>query len=95
MQYSPEQFFALAEEVARQGGQHIDATCPAKEYQFVGPKGQGKTLVLRGCGNQTLFDVEYATEVPGTNAAVLNIVEMCAVCDDMGEMPRFKHAVPD
>lgn len=66
-----------------QGGEHIDRLCVGRDYEFTGPA--GKNLVLPGCGNATIFKIPF--ESP--NAAVLDTIELCAVCDGLGFKPRF------
>lgn len=51
-------------------------------------------MQLPGCGNYAIFEIPYESEpIPGTNAAVMQPVELCAVCDGLGWMPRFAHVM--
>ena len=94
MNYTFEQYGRLIGEIDAQGGHHVqEKMCEAREYSFTGPNPDYKTVLLPGCGNNSIFSIPYEDDVPGTNAAVLDAVELCAVCDDLGHMPRFAHVI--
>lgn len=83
--YSPEQFFALVKAVEDEGGELLDETCTAQRYSFTGPRGQGKSVYLPSCGNTTIMEIPY--EAPDGSAQP---IRLCAVCDDVGNFPRFR-----
>lgn len=89
MEYSPEEFFRLTQLVEDQGGELLDKQCLGERYKFTGHVGKGKSVYLARCGNSgTTFEVPY--EDPN---GTMRPVELCAVCDDLGQMPRFKAAM--
>lgn len=91
MEYTQSQLYDLIDAIEDDGGEYLEGLCEARKYALTGD--QIKEPTIPGCGNQTLFKVPYASEVPGTNASVLEHVVLCAVCDDIGSMPRYQHRV--
>ena len=98
MNYTFEEYDKLVAAVEEAGGQHLeDKLCGARKYTFTGKVGKeddpNRTVWLQGCGNYSIFEIPYEAHVPGTNAAVLQPIELCAVCDGVGGFPRFLKAV--
>ena len=87
MEYTQSQLYDLIDAVEDEGGEYLEDLCSNRTYELTGDKIKPPTIA--GCGNQTLFRISYPSEVEGTNAAVLEHVTLCAVCDDMGSMPRY------
>lgn len=84
MNYEKDEFFALMDLVEEQDGEHLDAQCSARTFEFCGDK--LKPATLPGCGNSSLFAVPYKTEKGGPDNGPITV---CAVDDDMGRWPRF------
>lgn len=98
MNYTHEQYERLLDAIEDAGGQHLDEKlCGARKYTFTGPVGKeddpDRAIWLQGCGNYAIFEIPYEAHIHGTNAAVLQPIELCAVCDDIGGMPRFRKEV--
>lgn len=93
MKYEPEQLGKLMDMVEAEGGRHLDdKMCKMRTFRITtGPK--PVTANLPGCGNRTIFEIPYDVHLKGTNAKALGTVEMCAVCDCMGLMPRYAEAM--
>lgn len=89
MDYTEHQFDELITRVEREGGVHLDELCGVREYTLTGPVGtdedEQRTLMLPGCGNYSLFEIPYEDE-----SGDVHPIELCAVCDDLGAMPRFE-----
>lgn len=85
MNYSQEQFFELIAAVEAEGGSLTEDLCGAHSYEMVGEK--SKPVMLPGCGNTSIFFVPYDL------GDKLGELRLCAVCDDLGATPRFKHAM--
>lgn len=89
MNYSPEQFLRLNVAVEDDGGMLTDELCSARTYELTGPKGKRpdgshRPLILPGCGNVSIFEVPISGGEP---------IKLCAVCDDLGNTPRYRHQV--
>jgi hypothetical protein len=82
MKYTHDEAIELMDAIEEQGGEHLDQTCSAKKYSFVGDK--MKPVVRPGCGEDLMFEVPYVGE-HDTKASVT----VCAVDDDLGKWPRF------
>lgn len=93
MRYSEEQFFALMDEIEFQGGEHCQHSHAPDSFRLkLHPDGPEKVRETTGCNNPTLFDVSYA--LPSTAAvAKMGKARVCAVCDNIGQWPRFAHAL--
>ena len=87
MNYEPQDITTLIEEVHRIGGEHVDEMCTARQYDLTGPVRMrpNDILMLPGCGHTFMFQVPYAAP-----DGSLRPITLCAVCDDMGSMPRFR-----
>lgn len=83
MTYSPEQFFELIQAVEAEGGSLTEDLCRARQYSMTGK--EGKPFSLRGCNNTAIFRVPYDL------GDTLGEITLCAVCDDLGLIPRFAH----
>lgn len=90
--YSPAQYTRLLELIEDQGGEHTDELCHARAYQFVDGLGL-KTMTMPGCGNYSIFKIPFEVALDRTNAAILETVRLCAVCDGLALMPRFREAL--
>ena len=88
MNYTEQQFFSLIEEIEAQGGELTEELCGYRQYDFSGDK--GKPVALPGCGNTSIFNIPYDAD---RGDGVLDMVKLCAVCDDLGSAPRFAHAI--
>lgn len=87
MDYMQDEFFDLVERVEDEGGELLDDICKNRKYDFTGDK--IRSVVLAGCGNQSLFVVPYdALDIKGKEAGPHPVL-VCAVDDDMGRWPRF------
>lgn len=84
MNYDKADFFALIERVEEQGGEHLDAMCVARDFEWCGDK--LKPATLPGCGQIAQFAVPYEG-MKGTKDN--GPVQVCAVDDSMGAWPRF------
>lgn len=90
MDYSLPQFTRLTEAIEAEGGMLLDRLCEMREYIFSGPVGKrpGKVTRLPGCGNTSIFEIPYEGEDGKGHP-----VELCAVCDDLGNKPRWAHTM--
>jgi len=77
----------LMDQIAEQGGEHMDRTCVSREFEFVGP--HSKPITLRYCNNDTVFAIPYEALDKEGREAGLQPVEVCAVEDNVGMWPRF------
>lgn len=86
MNYQPQDINALVTRVEAIGGEHIDEMCTARQYDLTGTVrvSVGSILMLPGCGHTFMFNVPYESPDGSTQP-----ITLCAVCDDMGLMPRF------
>jgi hypothetical protein len=53
------------------------------------------TLTQKGCGNHTLFEIPYIVQSPDVRTRtplIRGTIVLCAVCDNLGDRPRFKEA---
>lgn len=82
MKYNHDEFVELIEVVEAQGGTLLDDPHAVKVTKHTTPRGE-MTVRTSGCGAYSMFEVP----VEGGKPAVL-----CAVCDNMGMMPRFLEA---
>jgi hypothetical protein len=87
MNYTPAEFFALIEAVEEQGGEHLDAQCDSRMYEFTGSKQEPMTLP--SCGNSALLLIPYEALNKDGSEAGLQPVQACAVDDDVARWPRF------
>lgn len=90
MNYTEDQYERLVEAVEAVGGEYLDDLCTYREYGATGDL--VKPLFRPGCGNMAVFLVPYETprEFAGdVTGAVTGMVEVCAVCDELGNWPRF------
>jgi hypothetical protein len=88
VEYTPEQFLRLVDEIESQGGEYLeDEVCKPRQITFTGS--YFGPMWVHGCGNDTLFTFPYASEAAGS----LHDVRLCAVCDNLGLRPRFMAAV--
>lgn len=105
MDYTYEEFERLIEEIERQGGEYLDRMHIPRVDQMVrrkrgsGPEGEvvdEPEVEATGCQQIALFNVPYPRRVGG-NDEVLEIGwhEMCAGCDNLGDMPRFASAMEE
>lgn len=85
MNYTREEFFDLMEEAEAQGSLHLETECRPVTYVFE-VEGKERPVTLKGCGNATLFDVPYESDVGIVGTHMVNV---CAVDDSMGRWPRF------
>ena len=84
--------FDLVRAVEEQGGTHLDDMCVARQHTFQMDDDSERTIFAAGCGNILQFEIPYEVAFDGTNAAMLDTIKLCGVCDDMPLMPRFiKH----
>lgn len=94
MEYTFPQYGRLVREIDRQGGRHLeDKVCEAKQYSFSGPNPDYKSVFLPGCGNNSIFEVPYLPEGGDGDTVTIENMELCAVCDDLGHMPRFQDVI--
>ena len=91
MNYSPDAFLALMEQVEDQGGIHLKDRCVPRRYVLPREGSDGKkrnrTYFTTGCNADARFLVPYDGE-NGPRSAVV-----CAVDDEMGKWPRFQNEV--
>jgi hypothetical protein len=90
MVYTEADFQRLVAALEDQGGQHLNDQCKAKTYRWTGTNEQPR--VVEGCGNHMLLDVQYE---PYQDGSVVQSVTVCAVDDNVGMWPRFRHAIKD
>jgi len=92
--YKPDEFIALLEEVEHQGGALLNDPCEPSYFNLEQPDASGKLklrkLSTTGCGNDCRMGVPYQPPEGTTGAA---FVAACAVDDNMGDWPRFRHAI--
>ena len=93
MDYEPEQFLKLIEAVEEQAGAVLPDACEPKRFQLNQPKKDGSenivTLATQGCGKHARFMIQYSP----TNSAEPKFITLCAYCDNVGAMPRFREAL--
>lgn len=89
MNYTEADFERLVAEVEEQGGTLRTDQCKAKKYTWSGKSLAPQTIA--GCGNPFRFDVPY--EPYGGN--LIQKVMVCAVEDNVGMWPRFRHVIQD
>lgn len=93
MNYSQQEFFALMEEVEFQGGEHVDTPHMPDTFRLKSsPDGPEKTQETCGCKHAALFNIPYGLPNSG-GTAEMGTALACAVCDNMGQWPRFTHAL--
>jgi hypothetical protein len=93
MNYSIDEFNAVAEEVEKQGGALLNEKCVAKDIIYTAPpyvKASTNFLVTCGCSNVSRFAIEYNGDDSKTH-----LVTACAICDGLGAWPRYIHAYLD
>ena len=90
MVYTEADFQRLVGAVEEQSGQHLNDQCKAKTYRWTGTNEQPR--VIEGCGNHMMFDVIYE---PYNEGNVVQTVKVCAVDDNVGMWPRFRHSIQD
>lgn len=103
IQYHPDDFLRLAEEVEAQGGVNLPRRCNPRKFKLPLPKtggGKGwKELFTTGCGQESLFEIPYS--LPGGRLGKKmrdrggGLVVACAVDDDMGKWPRFANTIQE
>lgn len=87
MNYHPDDFIALTEEVRAQGGADLPDVCTGREIAYKIGK-VTRPVKTTECGNQSMFAVSYQTNdrvIPGPAFA-----RVCAVDDAVGAWPRFR-----
>lgn len=92
MNYSPDEFLALVQEVERQGGAHLPDECEPVTINY--KIGNRKTKVNScHCGNESIFVTVYEptadAEKRNAKARGGGFARTCAVCDEMGAWPRY------
>ena len=102
MNYSPDDFLRLLEEVERQSGVHLPEPCTARSWRMQQPDAKGdmrwREVFATGCGKDKRFAVPYepaatsAKERQAMKERGAGFVYACAVDDDMGKWPRFAEA---
>lgn len=103
MDYGPEAFAALWDEVEHQSGALLPDACLPQDADYTDPPYIKNTGVQKGitcgCGNDSRFVSLYEVE-PGTKKEMASArkrgsgyVTACAVCDSMGAWPRYEEAV--
>lgn len=100
MDYTPDEFLVLLEEVERQGGVHLPDPCTPQSFRLKQPDAKGemkwKEVFLTGCGKDMRFAVTYepaaarnAKERQAMQERGAGFATVCARDDDMGKWPRF------
>ena len=95
MRYSMEALTALEQEVESQGGAVLPDECRPQDIEYKKKDGYEKTKTVRnatcGCMNETRMVSVYdpGEETQGGSGFCTS----CAVCDSMGNWPRFAGAV--
>lgn len=94
MDYSYEQFAALAAEVEAQCGSHLPDECVpvTLEYKVPGSERVDEVNTCH-CGNESIFVTVYEPETSEARALGSGFVRACAVCDAMGAWPRYEGAI--
>lgn len=100
MNFHPEDFLALEEEVERQGGAVLPDTCRGVGFNIMLPNERGKRVPTRKstcrCNNKTLLAIpRLVPDDPDEEVTEKDdeLVILCAVCDDAGKMPRFRDVI--
>jgi hypothetical protein len=91
MNYSPEEFEALHAEIERQGGALLPDLCEQQTIVYEKPlykRNKTEKRATCGCGNLTMFVSEYPFSKNKSH-----FVTSCAVCDSMGDWPRYREVV--
>ena len=103
MDYSPDAFAALWDEIEKQSGAMLPDKCETGSAAYTDPPyiqnlGVAKNVTC-GCNNESRFVILYDIE-PGTPKEERNrrkagsgYATVCAVCDSVGAYPRFCEAV--
>lgn len=94
MRYSPEAFDAIIAEVEHQGGALLPEECVREDIRYTVPPYASPSTqkqVTCGCFNQALLVSTY-DPLPEADQAS-GFVTACAVCDNMGDWPRYSEAV--
>lgn len=97
MQYHPDDFLRLAEEVENQGGAMLNDPCLPETYRLKVPDPDGALrwadYTTSGCLKDARFVVTYdlpaGEEGDRMAARGGGFATLCAVDDDMGKWPRF------
>lgn len=103
MNYEPDDFLALLEEVERKGGAHLSVPCIPHEYKIKLPDASGRMRSRRSftasCGKDAMFAVPYepVARSPEEKKSMLErgagFATVCAVDDDLGRWPRYAHVI--
>lgn len=94
MDYSFEQFAALAAEVESQGGGHLTDECAPSVIQYAKPPGDKYDEVNScHCGNESIFVTVYDPGSEDQRKLGSGFARACAVCDSMGAWPRYAAAM--
>jgi hypothetical protein len=59
MKITPEDFMRLIDQVEKQGGAHLNATCTSDGIAYKMPDGQEKLILTTGCKEPLLFKIPY------------------------------------
>lgn len=98
MDYPPQAFDALIDELTSQGGALLPEKCAPQDIHYKGP-GYEESIqekVTCGCGNSTRMVMIYKPDPKIKNPqSGTGYVTVCAVCDSVGAMPNFCDAVYD
>lgn len=101
MNYSPDEWDALTEEVERQGGALLPDVCAGRFVSFTVKNSDRVTKAKTcGCGNESMAVTIYD---PHKNQSVAKkmrergagFARVCLVCDSVGSWPDFEHVIAE
>lgn len=93
MFYEPQQFETLLEEIERQSGALLPEPCMPIRLNVLGPQKPKVKPRTCGCYNKSRFVSKYEPIDKEMLERGGGFVTSCAVCDNMGEWPRYKDAL--
>lgn len=100
MELHPSDFLALTAEIERQGGAVLPEKCRGRGFTIILPDQRGKRVPTRKstcrCNNESRVAVPLLPpEDPDEEVSQRDdeLAVLCAVCDDVGKMPRFRDVV--
>jgi len=103
LQYHPDDFLRLSDEVERQHGTSVPGPHNPRRLRMKATDADGEErwqdAFTAGCGQETRFLVPYALPQGKLGKAMekrgAGVVEACAVDDDMGKWPRFANVIQE
>lgn len=91
MNYSPDAFEALQEEIEGRGGALLPELCTPQDFKATVPPYKRKGFAAEatcGCKNESMFVMPYIRE-----GGQQGFMRACAVCDSVGAWPDYIYHV--